>query len=103
MFEVEPTLMQFDASKARVKRGVGKVNYADVRVSVPLHAKSTDELPRTTSPMSVMRRLNNTQWGFGDFNVRWTNASSGKKRKNYVKQQGIKRNRTDKDLLRKWF
>ncbi|HDT6575753.1 cell division protein SepF [Bacillus cereus] len=50
MFEVEPTLMQFDASKARVKRGVGKVTYADVRVAIPRHAKSTDELPRTTSP-----------------------------------------------------
>ena len=79
------------------------MTYADVRVSVPRHAKSTDELPRTTSRMSAMRRLNNTQWGFGGFNVQWTNVSSGKQRKNYVKQQGIKRNRKDKDLLRKWF
>lgn len=50
IFEVEPTIMQFDVSKARVKRGIGKGTYADVRVSVPRHAKSTDELPRTTRP-----------------------------------------------------
>ncbi|MDA2637423.1 cell division protein SepF [Bacillus cereus] len=43
-------MMQFDESKARVKREIGKVAYADVRVSVPCHAKNTDELPRTTRP-----------------------------------------------------
>ncbi|MEH7458490.1 cell division protein SepF [Bacillus sp. JJ1127] len=48
IFDVEPEIMQFDVSKANVKRGTGKITYADVRVLIPRNAKSTDELPRTT-------------------------------------------------------
>lgn len=50
IFDVEPEIMQFDVNKARVKRGTGKVTYADVRVLIPRNAKGTDELPRKTNP-----------------------------------------------------
>ncbi|MFD0768840.1 cell division protein SepF [Bacillus sp. CGMCC 1.60114] len=48
IFDVEPEIMQFDISKATVKRGTGNITYTDVRVQIPSVAKSTDELPRTT-------------------------------------------------------
>ncbi|WP_460271916.1 cell division protein SepF [Bacillus sp. NEAU-Y102] len=48
IFDVEPEICQFDVNKANVKRGPGRVTYADVRVHVPKNAKCTDELPRTT-------------------------------------------------------
>ncbi|WJE54301.1 cell division protein SepF [Bacillus cereus] len=48
IFDVEPEIMQFNVSKAKVKRGTGKITYADVRVLIPREAKGTDELPRTT-------------------------------------------------------
>lgn len=48
IFDVDPEIMQFDVSKANVKRGTGKITYADVRVLIPRNARSTDELPRTT-------------------------------------------------------
>ncbi|MDZ5608439.1 cell division protein SepF [Bacillus pseudomycoides] len=49
IFDVEPEIIKFDVSKAKVKRGTGKVTYADVRVLIPRNAKSTDELPKTTN------------------------------------------------------
>ncbi|WP_144561610.1 cell division protein SepF [Bacillus mycoides] len=48
IFDVEPDIIQFDVSKANVKRGTGRVTYTDVRVLIPKNAKCTDELPRTT-------------------------------------------------------
>ncbi|AFQ14935.1 cell division protein SepF [Bacillus thuringiensis] len=48
IFDVEPAICEFDVMKANVKRGPGRVTYADVRVRVPKNAKCTDELPRTT-------------------------------------------------------
>ncbi|WP_459503052.1 cell division protein SepF [Bacillus sp. C1] len=48
IFDVEPEIMQFDVGKAKVKRGIGRVTYADVRVLIPRNAKGTDELPSTT-------------------------------------------------------
>ncbi|WP_242223679.1 cell division protein SepF [Bacillus cereus group sp. BfR-BA-01380] len=50
IFDVEPNIMEFDVTKAKVKRGTGNVAYADVRVVVPRNAKSIDELPRTIKP-----------------------------------------------------
>ncbi|PED84331.1 cell division protein SepF [Bacillus pseudomycoides] len=50
IFDIEPEIVQFDISKANVKRGTGRVTYADVRVQVPKNAKCTDELPRKTTP-----------------------------------------------------
>ncbi|PEE36098.1 cell division protein SepF [Bacillus pseudomycoides] len=49
IFDVEPEIIQFDISKANVKKGAGRVTYTDVRVQIPKNAKSTDELPRTTN------------------------------------------------------
>ncbi|PEM60286.1 cell division protein SepF [Bacillus toyonensis] len=48
IFDVEPAICEFDVMKANVKKGTGRVTYADVRVQVPRNAKGTDELPRTT-------------------------------------------------------
>ncbi|WP_434787945.1 hypothetical protein V5R22_16010 [Bacillus thuringiensis] len=48
IFEVEPSICEFDVMKANVKKGTGRTTYADVRVQVPKNAKCTDELPRTT-------------------------------------------------------
>ncbi|SDY43578.1 cell division protein SepF [Bacillus sp. 166amftsu] len=48
IFDVEPEIIQFDITKANVKKGAGRVTYTDVRVQVPKNAKCTDELPRTT-------------------------------------------------------
>ncbi|PHB87479.1 cell division protein SepF [Bacillus toyonensis] len=50
IFDVEPAICEFDVMKANVKKGTGRVTYADVRVQVPKSAKGTDELPRTTNP-----------------------------------------------------
>ncbi|WP_243523710.1 cell division protein SepF [Bacillus pseudomycoides] len=50
IFDVEPDIIQFDVSKANVKRGTGKITYTDVRVLVPKKAKCTDELPRKIEP-----------------------------------------------------
>lgn len=47
IFDVEPSICQFDVMKANVKRGAGRTTYADVRVQVSKDAKCTDELPRT--------------------------------------------------------
>lgn len=48
IFDVEPAICQFDVMKVNVKKGTGRVTYADVRVQVPKSAKGTDELPCTT-------------------------------------------------------
>lgn len=48
IFEVEPSVIQFDVTKATVKRNKNKVTYADIRVVIPKNAKYTDELPKTT-------------------------------------------------------
>ncbi|PGA60527.1 cell division protein SepF, partial [Bacillus pseudomycoides] len=44
IFDVEPEICQFDVMKAKVKKGTGRVTFADVRVQVPRNAKGTDEL-----------------------------------------------------------
>ncbi|MDP7979113.1 cell division protein SepF [Bacillus multifaciens] len=48
IFEVEPNIMEFDVTKAKVKRRTGNITYTDVCVVVPRNARSTDELPKTT-------------------------------------------------------
>ncbi|MED3090219.1 cell division protein SepF [Bacillus toyonensis] len=50
IFDVEPAICEFDVMKANVKKGTGRVTYADVRVQVPKKAKCTDELPRKIEP-----------------------------------------------------
>ncbi|MEN1934219.1 cell division protein SepF [Paenibacillus sp. 102] len=50
IFDVDPEIIQFDVTKANVKKGIGRVTYTDVRVQIPKIAKCTDELPRTTNP-----------------------------------------------------
>ncbi|PFD35086.1 cell division protein SepF [Bacillus cereus] len=47
IFDVEPSVIQFDVKKASVKRNENKITYADIRVVIPRNAKCTDELPKT--------------------------------------------------------
>lgn len=48
IFDVEPSVIQFDVKKASVKRNKNKITYADIRVIIPKNAKCTEELPKTT-------------------------------------------------------
>ena len=90
IFDVEPAICEFDVMKANVKRGMGRVTYADVRVQVPKDAKCTDELPRTTKQDDRYDIFEQYVMAIWRFQRAVDKFLIGIRLKNCVRQQGIK-------------